>query len=172
MTLTSALALLAFALPQTPSQAPPSPPLVIPSEPALTEAIAARDAELFSVMFDQCDPSALADLVTEDVEFYHDRGGLTATRQSFVDDYRRNCSGRGATDSWRSRRVLTPGTMKVYAIPGVGAVEEASHRFYERQGDGPESLAGSARFSVLWRLEGGQWRMARAFSIDHAAASE
>ena len=52
------------------------------------------------------------------------------------------------------------------------AVEEGSHLFYERQGDGPETLVGRARFSVLWRLEpDGRWRLARAFSIDHAPMS-
>jgi ketosteroid isomerase-like protein len=60
--------------------------------------------------------------------------------------------------------------MQVNAIPGFGAVEEGSHVFYERKGDGPERLAGRARFSILWKLEAdGRWRMARAFSIDHAA---
>ncbi|GAA0638420.1 nuclear transport factor 2 family protein [Brevundimonas lenta] len=160
------IALLAALALQTPG-------VVIPAEPALTEAIAARDAAIFSVMFDQCDPPALADLVTDDLEFYHDRGGAMFTRRTFVEDYDRNCNARKAPDSWRSRRELVPGTLKVYAIPDYGAVAEGTHQFYERQGDGPEALAGRARFSVLWKLEpDGQWRMARAFSIDHAAASE
>tara|TARA_R110002167_G_scaffold21029_10_gene76579 strand:- start:1782 stop:2270 length:489 start_codon:yes stop_codon:yes gene_type:complete len=147
-----------------------SPPVALTDSPELTALIADRDTTLFHVMFDQCDPAALADLVTEDIEFYHDRGGLTATRASFVDDYATGCTARQAPDAFRSRRELVPGTLKVYAIPGVGAVEEGSHLFYERQGDGPEHLVGRARFSVLWRLEDGHWRLARAFSIDHAAA--
>jgi len=157
----------ALALVQT-----PAPEVVIPDEAALVTIIAERDAALFATMFDRCDPAALADLVTDDLEFYHDRGGLTATRAAFVADYAGACEARKAPDAWRSRRELVPGTMKVYAIPGVGAVEEASHLFYERQGDGPEKLAGRARFSMLWRLEDGRWRLARAFSIDHAPASE
>jgi hypothetical protein len=146
------------------------PPVVLPDGPALTAAIAERDAELFSVMFDRCEPAALADLVTADLEFYHDRGGLTATRAAFVEDYARGCVAKQAPDAFRSRREIVPGTLRVYPIPGVGAVEEGSHLFYERQGDGPEHLVGRARFSVLWRLEDGHWRLARAFSIDHAAA--
>jgi hypothetical protein len=145
-------------------------PVALPDQPALTEVIATQDAALFRVMFDLCDPVALADLVTEDLEFYHDRGGLTATRTAFVDDYAAGCVAKQAPDAFRSRRELVPGSLRVYAIPGVGAVEEGSHLFYERQGDGPEHLVGRARFSVLWRLEDGQWRLARAFSIDHAAA--
>ncbi len=146
-----------------------TPVVTIPDQPLLAETIAARDTTLFAVMFDQCDPAALADMVTEDLEFYHDRGGLMATRAAFVEDYRHGCEARLAPDAFRSRRELVAGTMRVYAIPGYGAVEEGSHVFYERQGDGPEKLVGRARFSVLWKLDDGVWRLSRAFSIDHAA---
>ena len=149
----------------------PAPAAAIPDEAALAPIIAERDAVLFATMFDRCDPAALADLVSDDLEFYHDRGGLTATRTAFIADYAKGCEARKAPNAWRSRRELVPGTMKIYTIPGVGAVEEASHLFYERQGDGPETLVGRARFSMLWRLEDGHWRLARAFSIDHAAVS-
>lgn len=166
-------ALFATALSLSGAQTPAATEAIrIPDQPELTTIIAARDTALFTTMFDLCDPAALADLVTEDLEFYHDRGGLTATRTAFVDGYARGCEAAKARDAYRSRRELVPGTMRVYAIPGVGAVEEGSHLFYERQGDGPEQLVGRARFSVLWRLEGDQWRLARAFSIDHAPASE
>lgn len=166
-------ALFAAAMSMTGVQTPPAPAAIqIPDQPELTPIIAARDTALFTTMFDRCDPAALADLVTGDLEFYHDKGGLTATRTAFVDGYAKSCEAAKAPDAYRSRRELVPGTMRVYAIPGVGAVEEGSHLFYERQGDGPEKLVGRARFSMLWRLEGDQWRLARAFSIDHAPASE
>lgn len=140
------------------------------TEPCLTQTIAARDAVLFDVMFAKCDPVALATLVTDDMEFYHDKGGAM-DRETFVADYAKSCAAKLAPDAWRSRRELIPETLKVYAIPGFGAVEEGAHRFYERKGDGAERLAGQARFSILWRLGAdGQWRMARTFSIDHAAA--
>lgn len=140
------------------------------TEPSLTQVIAARDALLFDVMFAGCDPAALAALVTDDMEFYHDNGGAM-DRKAFVADYAKSCAAKLAPDAWRSRRELVPGTLKVYAIPGFGAVEEGAHRFYERKGEGRERLAGQARFSILWRLGAdGQWRMARTFSIDHTAA--
>ncbi|QTC93113.1 nuclear transport factor 2 family protein [Brevundimonas goettingensis] len=150
----------------------PSAAVTVPAEPALSAAIGDRDAVLFRVMSDDCDPAALSDLVTEDLEFYHDRGGLMAGRTAFVADYARGCEAKKAPDAFRSRRELVPGSMRVYAIPGSGAVEEGTHLFYERQGDGPEKLVGRARFSMFWKLDAdGQWRLARAFSIDHAAAS-
>lgn len=148
-------------------QAAPTPSTV--SDPTeLSETLIARDAELFDVLFNRCEPEALARLVTADVEFYHDRGGAMFGRTLFVEDYERSCRARLLPEAWRSRRVLTPGTFHVYAIPGYGAVTEGAHTFNERRGDGPETPVGRARFSILWKLEDGQWRMARAFSIDHA----
>ncbi len=145
-------------------------PIALPPEDAtLPEAVLSRDTVLFDTMFNRCDPAALADLVTADVEFYHDKGGAMIGRDAFVADYQKGCEGRKAPDAWRSRRELVAGSAQVYPIPGVGAVEEGSHVFYERRGDGPETLVGRARFSILWRLEGGQYRMARTFSIDHSA---
>ena len=157
--------LAAMALIQT-------PPVALPDGPALTAAISGRDSELFSVMFDRCEPEALADIVTADFEFYHDKAGRMVGREAFVADYQTGCEARKAPDAWRSRRVLVADTLRVYPIPGYGAVEEGTHLFYERQGDGPEALVGRARFSIVWTLEDGRWRAGRVLSIDHAAASE
>lgn len=146
-----------------------SPNVEVPAQPALTQAIAARDTALFDMMFAGCDASALTAMVTDDMEFYHDKGGLM-TRDAFIADYARSCAAKRAPDAWRSRRELVAGSMRVYAIPGFGAVEEGAHVFHERKGDGPERLVGKARFSILWKLGAdGQWRMARTFSIDHTA---
>ncbi len=143
---------------------------VLPADPAvLNQTVLERDAALFDTMFNRCEPEALARMVTPDVEFYHDKGGAMIGRDVFVADYRKSCEARKAPDAWRSRRELVAGSARIYAIPGVGAVEEGSHLFYERKGDGPERLVGRARFSVLWRLDGDDWRMSRIFSIDHSA---
>lgn len=146
----------------------PGAPSEAPDLEALTETITARDAELFDVMFNRCEPEALADLVSDDMEFYHDLGGAMIGREAFVADYARSCTARLAPDAWRSRRVLTPGTLKVYPVPGYGAYAEGAHTFNERRGDGPETPVGRARFSILWKHDNGQWRVARVFSIDHA----
>jgi hypothetical protein len=149
-----------------------TPPVALPDGPALTAVIAERDAELFSVMFDRCEPEALSDIITADFEFYHDKAGRMAGRDAFVADYAAGCEAKKASDAWRSRRELVADSLKVYLIPGYGAVEEGTHLFYERQGDGPERLVGRARFSIVWTLENGHWRAGRALSIDHAPASE
>jgi hypothetical protein len=66
------------------------------------------------------------------------------------------------------------GTVRVFPLrkdgAPYGAVLSGEHRFHVREGSGPERLDGQARFTHLWRLEDGTWRMARILSYDHGPA--
>ena len=167
--------LVAFAL-----AAQPAPGAVaLPEGPALTEAVRARDAELFRLIFLGCDPALLRTMITPDFEMYHDRGGVVATTaDAFVADYDRSCHERQQPDGWRSRRELVPASLNVHPVPGYGAIEDGEHLFYEWQGaaQGPEEsagrLVGRARFTQLWKLTPDGWRLARVCSYAHAAAGE
>ncbi len=146
--------------------------LVIPEGPALTETIRARDSEFFGVYFDRCEPAKVAAMTAPDFEMYHDRGGVVArTAKDFVADYRKSCTAKLKPDSWRSRRELLAASLKVYPVPGFGAIQEGDHVFYERKGDGPEQRAGIAHFVQLWALTADGWKLARVFSYAHAPAS-
>ena len=142
--------------------------------PALTQTIAARDADLFHTYFDICDPKKMASFLTPDLEFYHDKAGFDAhSGQEFVDQYAAKCADYGKPDTVRLRRALVPGSLNVEAIPGFGAIEEGDHLFYVRQGSGPEQLAGRAHFVQLWALgEDGVWRVKRVLSYSHEAAGK
>lgn len=157
---------LAFLL----AAAQAAPPLSLPEGAALTEAIRARDAALFALIFEGCDPDRLRTMVTADFEMYHDRDGVVATSaEAFVRDYAGSCAARRAPDAWRSRRALVAETLNVHPVPGYGAIEDGEHVFHERRGDGPERLVGRARFTQLWRLTADGWRLARVFSYGHRA---
>jgi hypothetical protein len=152
------------------AQAAATPP-ALPEGPALTEAIRARDAALFTLVFEACEPERLRAMVTPDFEMYHDRDGVVATTgEAFVGAYATSCAARGAPDAWRSRRELVAETLSVHPVPGFGAIEDGEHVFYERRGNGPERLVGRARFTQLWRLTPDGWRLARVFSYGHRAA--
>ncbi len=160
--------LIAFALA---AAAPAAEPIVLPEGEALTAAVAARDEQFFALLFEGCDPARLRAMLADDFEMYHDRGGLVATSaEPFVSEYRQSCTDRRAPDAWRSRRELIPASLNVHPVPGHGAIEDGEHLFYERQGDGPERLAGRARFTQYWRLTADGWRLARVFSYAHRAA--
>jgi hypothetical protein len=151
-----------------------TPPAVsVPEQPALTEAIEARDAALFELVFTgPCDPERLRSMVADDLEFYHDKAGFAArSGDAFVAKYRGDCDARQKPNPWRSRRELVPGTLHVDPVPGWGAIETGEHLFYEREGEGPEKLAGRARFAQLWVLGAdGEWRLSRVFSYGHRPA--
>lgn len=144
----------------------------LPDADALREQIAARDLELFDVVFEQCAPDKLRALLTDDIEFYHDKGGATFGADKFVDDYARSCAERSKPDAWRSRRKLVEDTLAVDPVPGFGAIETGEHLFYERQGEGPQRLVGRAKFAQLWKSTPEGWRLARVFSYAHGPANE
>ena len=147
-------------------------PATLPEPAQLTAEIQARDLELFDVMFEQCAPEKLRALVTDDLEFYHDKGGLMRGGDAFVAQYAKNCEAAKKPDAWRSRRKVVEGSFDVDPVPGHGAIATGEHRFYERQGEGAEKLVGRARFAIVWQRTADGWRMSRALSYDHGPASE
>ncbi|MGQ0661563.1 nuclear transport factor 2 family protein [Sphingosinicella sp.] len=146
--------------------------VTLPDAAMLRTEIAARDAELFDVLFNRCEPERMRALVTPDLEFYHDRDGVVRGADRFVSDYRRFCTERQAPDAWRSRRALVPESLVVDPVPGVGAIEAGEHLFYERRGEGPERLVGRARFAQLWVRAPDGWRLSRVLSYSHDPAGE
>jgi hypothetical protein len=144
-------------------------PTVSPAE--LKAPIRARSQAVFDAVFETCDLAALRALVADDMEFYHDKGGVVArSGNEFVQAIEKRCTGQKVPDSYRSRRELVEGSLEVYPIPGYGAMEVGTHRFYERRGDGPESLAGVAKFSHVWQQVKGEWKLSRVLSYAHGPA--
>lgn len=144
-------------------------PTVSPAE--LKASIRARSQAVFDAAFETCNLVALRALVADDMEFYHDKGGVVARSGSeFVGAIEKRCTGQKAPDSYRSRRELVESSQEVYPIPGYGAMEVGTHHFYERRGDGPESLAGVAKFSHVWQHVNGEWKLSRVMSYAHGPA--
>jgi len=148
------------------------PAVALPDRAALTDEIAARDSEFFRLFFEGCDPVRVRAMMADDIEMYHDKSGFVwRGAEAAVADYAKSCEGRRKPGAWRSRRELVRESLRVDPVPGHGAIEDGVHLFYERRGDGPETLAGRARFTQLWTLgKDGRWRLARIFSFAHEKA--
>jgi Domain of unknown function (DUF4440) len=144
------------------------PPTSQPEGAALTESIREVDNVLFDLFFTGCDADKLRPMISETLEFYHDKGGLVATSGAqFVSEYATSCEARKAPDAWRSRRELVAESVHVDPVPGFGAMEVGEHLFYERQGDGPEKLVGRAGFAMVWQWSDGAWKLHRVLSFGH-----
>ena len=157
------------------AQAAPAAAVTIPPQPALTEQIARADAELFKTFFEgPCDSARFRAMITDDVEFYHDKGGFNVRKpEDFVGQFEERCKKLADPTSWRQRRELVRSSLHVDPIPGWGAMEVGDHVFYERQGaQGEWKLVGKASFAMVWVLGAdGKWRVSRVLSYAHAPAS-
>ena len=132
-----------------------------PAPDSLFQTIQSLDTQLFDA-YNQCDLRKLGSLVTEDLEFYHDKTGLAVGRQALVDAVKKNICGKVT-------RHLVPGTLKVYPIASYGAVEIGVHRFHH---PGNDADVGEAKFVMLWRNKDGVWQIARVISFDHHATTK
>lgn len=129
-----------------------------PADPELFKIIQAQDAALFDA-YNKCDLEKFGSLIDENVEFYHDNGGVTLGRQALVDSLKQNICGQ-------TQRQLVPGTLEVFGIHHYGAVETGTHRFTHPNAK-PPVPDGEGRFVHLWHYDNGSWKVTRVFSFDH-----
>jgi hypothetical protein len=152
----------------------PSPPVKVPDQPELTRQIEQADSELFKLFFEgPCDTPRFRAMLTDDVEFYHDKGGFNVRKpEDFVAQFEQRCKELQDPAAWRLRRELVPGSLHVDPIPGWGAMEFGEHVFFEKHGSaGEEKLSGKAGFAMVWVLgNDGRWRVSRVLSYGHEAA--
>lgn len=127
---------------------------------SLFTKIKALDTAMFDA-FNKCsDPEQLkrhASYFSPDVEFYHDKGGVTWTRDDMIANTRKYACGN-------YRRELVPGTLEVYPIKEFGAIARGVHRFCAIE---TGKCDGMADFVLIWRERDGQWQITRSLSFGH-----
>lgn len=140
------------------------PPLdKIQNQEELDRAITALDAALFDA-YNRRDLAKFESFFVDDVEFYHDQGGVTLGKAALTDSVRKNICGKVT-------RELVPGTLKIYPIKGYGAVEMGVHRFHHPGHDDTEGV-GEGQFVHLWEFKDGAWKVTRVISYEHHAAAK
>jgi len=86
------LPLLAWFAGQAAAQAVPSLES-IQSQAELDKAIASLDAALFD-SYNRCDLEKFATFFADDVEFYHDQGGVTLGKEKLTESVKKNICGK------------------------------------------------------------------------------
>jgi len=126
-----------------------------------------KDSLLFNASFNTCDITELENLVSDNFEFYHDKGGITGTKSEFI----ANTKNGLCKLSYKARRELVEESLEVFPLNknGVlyGAIQTGRHNFYATEKDKPEYLTSTAVFTHVWLLENGHWRLKRVLSYDH-----
>ena len=127
----------------------------------LLHTVSGLDAQLFAA-YNSCDLPKLGALVAADLEFYHDKTGLSRGREPFLAAIRDNICGKVHRD-------LVPGTLEVYPLAHYGAVEIGTHVFCDaRQAAHCDpAKSGIAKFVMLWQQTADGWQLTRVVSYDH-----
>lgn len=122
----------------------------------LPTIIAKLDQKHFDA-FNHCDTDTLLALYAPDLEFFHDLSGRVLNRDQFIQAVKKNICGK-------VRRRALPGTMEVYPMAKIGAIQVGRHCFSE---PGKADCIQQGRYYILWRFDGTTWQIARVFSYDH-----
>ncbi|MEO6723366.1 MAG: DUF4440 domain-containing protein [Ferruginibacter sp.] len=133
----------------------------------LTATILHLDSAFWNA-YNNCDTAHFIDFVSDDVEFYHDKGGVTINAKSLIEALNKNICGSAAS---RLRREAIASTVKVYPMQDgdktYGAIISGEHSFYLTPQGKPESQSGVANFTQLWQIKNGVWKMTRILSYNH-----
>jgi hypothetical protein len=137
----------------------------------LTAVILEKDSRFWTA-YNTCDTEKFRSFFTDDVEFYHDKGGVTLGIDALTESVKKNLCG---TNNFRLRREPVAGTIKVFPLRKgneiYGAIMSGEHVFYVTENGKPEFLDGRANFTHLWLIRNGDYKMARVLSFDHRPAS-
>ncbi len=127
---------------------------------ALLDTVSALDRDAFDA-FNQCAaPEQLrkhAEFFAEDVEFYHDTGGVTWSRKAMLANTEKYVCGH-------FRRELIAGSLRVYPVKDFGAIAQGSHQFCQFDTGKCEGLAD---FTIVWKRDVAGWRITRVLSYGH-----
>jgi hypothetical protein len=124
----------------------------------LYKEIEHMDSVMFNA-FNSRDLETFKTLFTEDLEFYHDRGGLTGYDHTI--DFLKTTKEANS----ELKRELVKGSLQVYPIPGYGAMEIGSHTFCHPENGKID--CGTFKFVHVWKKVGSSWKISRVISYDH-----
>ncbi|SIS63346.1 protein of unknown function [Zobellia uliginosa] len=125
------------------------------TEAPLKETITQLDRTYFEA-YNSCNIEKQAEMYAEDIEFYHDKGGLTTSKQDLLDSLKKNICGKVT-------RELVEGSIEVYPISEYGAVEIGFHKFHNNEE--PDAISEPGKFIIIWKKTEATWNITRVISL-------
>ncbi len=136
------------------------------------KTLKAKDSVLFKIGFNKCEVERSAELMFDDLEFYHDKGGITKSKEAFV--HTMNNGICRPDNPEKVYRFLVEESLEVFPMYNngklYGALQNGKHYFSPNPDTTYEQSNNYALFSHLWLLdEDGQWKVKRVISYNHAS---
>lgn len=111
---------------------------------------------LFFAAYNNCKMAVMDSIFSENIEFYHDQGGLSTSKSDLMLALKNNICGKVT-------RHLLAGSIEVYPIANYGAVEMGVHRFHNSQEK--ENPIRYSKFVHIWKKENSGWKLTRVISL-------
>ncbi|KAB1160056.1 nuclear transport factor 2 family protein [Tenacibaculum aiptasiae] len=106
--------------------------------------------------YNTCDMKTQANIIDEDIEFFHDKAGLATSKKELLEALEKNICGKVT-------RTLIKGSIEVYPIENYGAVQIGYHKFFNKQESNQKSIP--SKFINIWKKENNNWKITRVISL-------
>lgn len=127
----------------------------MPINKELYNIIVALDKDYFDA-YNSCDMEKQKSFYSENLEFFHDKGGLSTSKQDVLAAIKENICGKVT-------RTLLEGSIEVYPIKDYGAIEIGYHKFYNNQE--PNANSKASKFILVWKNESEKWLITKVISL-------
>ena len=126
-----------------------------PDDQELYDTIVTMDKAYFDA-YNSCDLATQTEMYSDDIEFYHDKGGVMTVKQDIIDALEKNICGKVT-------RELVEDSIEVYPIKDYGAVQMGYHKFHNNQE--PDAPSKPSKFIVLWQYQNIEWKITKVISL-------
>ncbi len=130
-------------------------PAYVVEDQALYQTISRMDSIYFNA-YNTCDLAKQDAIYSEDIEFFHDKGGLTTSKTDLLKALEENICGKVT-------RELVQGSIEVYPIKEYGAVEIGFHSF--RNKEEPDAPSNPSKFIIIWKQQEDDWKITKVISL-------
>ncbi len=126
-----------------------------------------QDSLFFERSFNQCDIAYLESRMARDLKFYHDQGGFQDRKKFFENIKQYIC----APTTKKPIRKVDVNSLEVFPLYNngklYGAIQMGVHHFYSREQGKPDIHTNTAKFTHVWLMEDGIWKLSEVLSYDH-----
>ena len=135
----------------------------------LFKNLIAKDSILFKIGFNKCEVDKSSTFIAEDLEFYHDKGGVLTSKEAFVNQMKNGLCNPNNPE--KTYRFLVEESLDVFPMYNngelYGALQNGKHFFSPNQSMTFEETDNYALFSHLWIKENDEWKLKRVISYNH-----
>lgn len=136
---------------------------------SLYQVIENYDSLLYDAAFNLRSGKELKKYLSDNLEFYHDKGGLIAqSADDLILGFGRNWKKMKEGNKKFQRREGIKENIEIYPLDGFGAMVMGEHKFYEYENEGKEVYDSKSKYITIWKQqENGHWVASRIISYNH-----